>query len=186
VADGVSSTRDGRWRCWVAALCTDNDQFGQVIDVNSLVSFDRQEDTLSVHRLVQLLTQLTLTAEQARHWATVALGLVNSAFPQDVVVRTSWPSCQRLLAHAIASAKHAEQFNIEPYTRAALLDRTLNYLRGRGSTVQIVNCSGRSRKKAGTVSMTTIEWPIDGLPLCHFVCTDDWSGTGTDDLAVTG
>jgi tetratricopeptide (TPR) repeat protein len=102
----------------------------------SLVGLDRQENTLSVHRLVQMLTRLTLTAELARHWAAVVLGLVNAAFPQDVAVRTSWLGCQRLLAHAIATAKHAEQLDIEPHTGAALLDRTLNYLRGRGQLAQ--------------------------------------------------
>ena len=86
-------------------------------------------DSLSVHRLVQVVVRENLDGDAKRRWAAVAVRLVSAAFPNDTVYEMqSWPSSARLLPHALAVANHADFLAADPATTAALLAKAGRYL----------------------------------------------------------
>jgi tetratricopeptide (TPR) repeat protein len=93
-------------------------------------------DLLFVHRLVQAVARDRLSDEPRRAWAGAAAGLVNAAFPfhsDDVRI---WPTCARLLSHALAAAGHAEALLLAPGAAGRLLCQSGLYLKGRAEFVQ--------------------------------------------------
>jgi Tfp pilus assembly protein PilF len=91
----------------------------------------RSEDLLSVHRLVQTVVREDLDPDGQRHWAGAAVRLVAAAFPPQSYDVRNWPTCEQLLAHALAAAEHAEQLAIVPWETSSLLIRIAGYFRDR-------------------------------------------------------
>jgi tetratricopeptide (TPR) repeat protein len=86
-------------------------------------------DSLSVHRLVQVVVRESLDGDAKRQWADVAVQLISAAFPDDTVYEMqSWPSSARLLPHALAAAGHADFLAANPTATAALLAKAGRYL----------------------------------------------------------
>jgi tetratricopeptide (TPR) repeat protein len=85
-------------------------------------------DALSVHRLVQLVVRNQLDPDQLQAWMSTALRIVDAAFPADPTASASWPSCGRLLSHALAVIDHAEAAGADPETTVRLLNRAALYL----------------------------------------------------------
>ena len=85
-------------------------------------------DALSVHRLVQLVVRDQLDPDQLQAWMSTALSLVHTAFPADPTDSATWPSCARLLSHALAVIDHAEAAGANPETTVRLLNRAALYL----------------------------------------------------------
>jgi tetratricopeptide (TPR) repeat protein len=85
-------------------------------------------DSLAVHRLVQAWVRARLDRQAQQHWAAVAVRLVRAAFPLDSGDVQAWPTCARLLPHALATADHAANLAADPETTADLLTRAGVYL----------------------------------------------------------
>ncbi len=63
----------------------------------------------SVHRLVQGVVRDRLDDVATMSWVEAAVGLANYAFPSGITTNPdSWPTCARLLPHALAAADHAQ------------------------------------------------------------------------------
>jgi len=92
---------------------------------------ERSEDSLSVHRLVQLVARERLSEDERKKWAESAVGVVNQAFPlRSDDVRT-WESCERLLQHALTAAEFGERLKVAPGATGRLLNQSGLYFRGR-------------------------------------------------------
>jgi tetratricopeptide (TPR) repeat protein len=88
--------------------------------------------TVSMHRLVQAVIQARLGEQGERRWAEVAVGLMRASFPSSSREVATWPTCQRLLPHVQAVARHAERHRVAGEQAGWLLDRASSYLRERG------------------------------------------------------
>jgi tetratricopeptide (TPR) repeat protein len=93
-------------------------------------------DALSVHRLVQAVARDRLDAEHKRTWAMTAVDAVNRAFPGGSGDIRTWPTCSRLLPHALAAAGHAENLAGGGPATGRLLNQAGLYLRGRAEFAQ--------------------------------------------------
>jgi hypothetical protein len=85
-----------------------------------------------VHRLVQVVIQARLGEEAERRWATAAVELVERSFPDESWEVATWPTCERLLPHALAATGHAERLRVAGEQASWLLGRASTYLRERG------------------------------------------------------
>jgi tetratricopeptide (TPR) repeat protein len=87
------------------------------------------EQTLSVHRLLQQVVRDRLDPDTAANRIGLAVRLVAAALPRlEYREPRLWPVSARLLPHALAAAGHAEQHATEPDTTAMLLGRSGGYL----------------------------------------------------------
>jgi tetratricopeptide (TPR) repeat protein len=86
------------------------------------------EDSLTVHRLVQAWVRATLDQTVQQQWAAVAIRLLQAAFPPDSGNVRTWPTCARLLPHAVAASDHARGLAADPETTASLLSQAGVYL----------------------------------------------------------
>jgi tetratricopeptide (TPR) repeat protein len=93
---------------------------------------ERAGDALSVHPVVQAVVYHRLPAEDKRAWAEVAVRLVNSAFPFHSNEVRTWPECARLLPHALAAIKRAEELQVALDATGRLLNQTALYLHRQG------------------------------------------------------
>jgi tetratricopeptide (TPR) repeat protein len=91
---------------------------------------------LAVHRLVQAVVRARLDTASQRRWAGIAVGLLYESFPDRSWEPSTWPTCQRLLPHALAATEHAEHRGVAGEEAGVLLDRVSDYLRGRGQPRQ--------------------------------------------------
>jgi tetratricopeptide (TPR) repeat protein len=90
------------------------------------------EQTLTVHRLLQQVIRDGLHAAAASNRARTAVGLLVKAFPAEGLEDPGvWPQCEKLLAHALAAADHAEHYQVEPTVTSDLLNNAESYLYGR-------------------------------------------------------
>ncbi|HME73813.1 MAG TPA: FxSxx-COOH system tetratricopeptide repeat protein [Myxococcota bacterium] len=97
----------------------------------SLVKIER--DALSVHRLVQLVTRDRLTEPERRHWASLALRLVEGVYPTRGLAGDYYPESGRLLPHALSALSHGAPYTEDLGPAGRLLRRTGTYLSAMGS-----------------------------------------------------
>jgi tetratricopeptide (TPR) repeat protein len=96
----------------------------------ALVKADEQ--TLTVHRLLQQVIRDHFDPGSAAARAGVAVGLLAEAFPREGYIDPKvWPKCAQLLPHAVAAAGHAEHHEVEAAVISRLLARAESYLHGR-------------------------------------------------------
>jgi tetratricopeptide (TPR) repeat protein len=67
------------------------------------------DGVIGVHRLVQEVTRNGLEEAERRRWVEAAVKLVNDAFP--FVEYQSWPTCAKLLAHALQVAEYGKRLS---------------------------------------------------------------------------
>lgn len=91
----------------------------------------RQDDSLSMHRLVQLVTRDRLTEDERRQWAEAAIRVVNQAFPDKSQDVRTWPVCTRLLSHTLAVAEEGEVLQVDPEATSRLINQTGTFLHSR-------------------------------------------------------
>ncbi len=60
------------------------------------------DGSVSVHRLVQAVTEEQMSPELAGAWRQAAAALIEDAIPDDTNLRETWPVCAALLPHAQA------------------------------------------------------------------------------------
>src|SRR5712692_8185261 len=94
----------------------------------SLVRRNREDNTLSIHRLVQVVLKASMEKRKQRQWAERTVRAVSQAFP-DVEFKT-WPQCRRLIAHAQVCADLINQYAFAFPETAFLLNRAAIYLKG--------------------------------------------------------
>jgi tetratricopeptide (TPR) repeat protein len=97
----------------------------------SLLARDPRTKTLSVHRLVQAVTQDSLPTDAAQQWKQRAVLAVSAARP-DVDDVKQWPACELWLPHALLCATWIEQEQISTPEAALLLNAAGYYLNERG------------------------------------------------------
>jgi tetratricopeptide (TPR) repeat protein len=90
------------------------------------------EQTLTVHRLLQQVVHDSLDPATKTARVGVAVRLLERALPFGGRADPGlWPVCARLLPHALAATEHAAQLGVEPLTTARLLENAADYLHGR-------------------------------------------------------
>jgi tetratricopeptide (TPR) repeat protein len=118
----------------LAPVAADAFLFAQAIEAlraYSLLTRDPRAKTLSVHRLVQAVTQESLPTDAAQQCKQRAVLAVSAACP-DVTDVTQWPACERWLPHALLCATWIEQEQISSPEAAYLLNAAGYYLKERG------------------------------------------------------
>jgi tetratricopeptide (TPR) repeat protein len=100
---------------------------------------ERSGDSVSMHRLVQAVARDQLSDDARKKWAETAVQIVVGAFPageNDPGDVRTWPTCARLLPHALATTEHAEAVQVAPQVTGVLLNQVGLYLLGRAELRQ--------------------------------------------------
>lgn len=108
---------------------------------------ERNEDRLSVHRLVQVVMRDRLS-DKRNQFANSALLSVNSAFPQESDDVRTWKVCARLLPHALVAAKWSQALGLVPDATGRLLNQAGLYFMGRAQYVEAKDTFQRSLRIA--------------------------------------
>src|SRR5687768_6916480 len=91
---------------------------------------DKIDDlSISVHRLVQEVIRNRLAERDRAFAALAAIKLVFKAFPRDGWDERTWKRCERLFAHALVAASHAEENGVAPDGIAHVYASVARYLR---------------------------------------------------------
>lgn len=98
----------------------------ETLQAYSLVRRETEQDTLSLHRLVQVVQQEALTAAEQQCWAERAVRLVSASFP--VPEAATWARCQQLLPHALLCARHIGRWGFAFPEAGILLHQAGRYL----------------------------------------------------------
>jgi len=96
---------------------------------HSLLHRNREERTLSMHQLIQVVLKDGMDEAMQRQWAERTVGVVSHAFPAVAVETESL--CQRLLPHALVSVGLSEQWEFTSPEVTHLLNKTVSYLHDR-------------------------------------------------------
>ena len=97
----------------------------------SLITRDRQTQTLTVHRLVQAVLRDSMDTQIQEQWMQRVILAVNAAFP--LIELEDWLLCERLLPHALTCTAWMKQVpTLETHTAARLLHQVGYYLNERG------------------------------------------------------
>jgi tetratricopeptide (TPR) repeat protein len=100
----------------------------------SLAEVDNE--TLTIHRLVQAVIRHTMDDADSKQWAGVAVHVVNASFPQESNDVQTWPICAPLLPHASAALFYAEAVQFASKETARLLNQIGLYLEARAEYPQ--------------------------------------------------
>jgi tetratricopeptide (TPR) repeat protein len=104
-----------------------------------------EENSLSVHRLVQVVVRDRLGKSANQKWASTALNLLNLAFPIEPETNIKkWTDCKELLSHSLAATKYAYAFEIYSNGMSELLNRISSYLTVRGKYLEAKKTSEQS------------------------------------------
>ncbi len=90
------------------------------------------DGSLSLHRLVQLVTRDRLPEEHRALWAEMAVRLVEAVFPKSGLAGDAHPLAGRLLPHSLAALGHAQNLSSCDEVAARLLTRTGIYMSATG------------------------------------------------------
>ena len=103
--------------------------FGELVRYSVIDVIDDQ--TLSIHRLVQAVLRDRLPDRERAYGALAGIKLVFKAFPRDGWDSRTWPRCERLLAHGLTAGAHAGVNGVAPDGIAHVLASAARYLRAR-------------------------------------------------------
>src|SRR6185369_16107114 len=92
----------------------------------SLVEVDNE--TLTIHRLVQAVIHYTMDDAAFKQWSGVAVHVVNASFPTESYDVRTWPICAPLLPHASTALSHAEAVQFASHKTARLFSVVGVYL----------------------------------------------------------
>jgi tetratricopeptide (TPR) repeat protein len=93
----------------------------------SLLERQAEQQTLSMHRLVQAVLKDRLMPRMQRRWAERVVKAVNCVYPSGLQVE-QWPRCLRYLAQAQVCASLIEQYRMQLIEAGYLLGKTADYL----------------------------------------------------------
>ncbi len=117
----------------LALLAADAHRLNEAVEslrAYSLIARDPQNQTITIHRLVQAVLQDSMPAETQRQWMQRAIQAVAAAYPESPDI-ADWPALERLLPHALACVAWIEQAQLAMLEVSSLLDQTGCYLRDR-------------------------------------------------------
>jgi Tfp pilus assembly protein PilF len=100
----------------------------------SLVEVDNE--TLTIHRLVQAVIRYTMDDAAFKQWAGVAVHVVNASFPKESYDVRTWPICAPLLPHASTALSHADAIQFVSNETARLFNQVGVYLSARAEYAQ--------------------------------------------------
>ena len=95
----------------------------------SLVRYNAETGTLSIHRMVQAVIQDRLEETERRSWAERAMLIVSAVFPEPR--QGAWRQCERMLPHVLLVAHSIEYLPISSEKAVILLLRAASYLNER-------------------------------------------------------
>lgn len=130
----LSILRDGVNHLWppLAEVVADKLAFNKAIAALRRYSLvERNDESLSVHRLVQLVARDRLPIDEQGKWAEAAVRVVNTAFPQESSDVRTWAKCAQLLHHAAAVVESGERLQVDRAATARLANQTGLYFHGR-------------------------------------------------------
>ncbi len=93
----------------------------------SLLKRKPDEQTFTVHRLVQAIMRTSMDAAAQKAWAERTVRAINRSFP-DVTDYRSWPRCQQYLPHAQAAILLLDQWPLTFPEAGSLLNKVGYYL----------------------------------------------------------
>ncbi len=93
---------------------------------------EMRDGAFSVHRLVQTVVRDRLNEGSEHAWAGPAVRMVDAAFPHHAADSGTWPTCGRILPHALAAIDHADTLEVDAYSTAHLMNQVGVYLNSRG------------------------------------------------------
>ncbi|WP_128694098.1 FxSxx-COOH system tetratricopeptide repeat protein [Methanoculleus taiwanensis] len=105
---------------------------------------EKQDDFLSIHRLVQEVIRSRLDRDEQRQWAGAAVQILDAAFPDDCENPQTWPECSLLLPHVLSVAGHAEDLNPTQMELGRLLNQAGTYLRERAEPKEALRITKRA------------------------------------------
>jgi tetratricopeptide (TPR) repeat protein/transcriptional regulator with XRE-family HTH domain len=106
-----------------------------VLGKYSLLRRNAGMETLSIHRLVQVMLRERMDKKTQRDWSQRIIRAVNKLFP-DGEQAALWPQCQRLLPHVEVCVQLLEQWELAFQEAGRLLSEAGTYLRERGQHAQ--------------------------------------------------
>lgn len=120
----------------LGAVCRDQLEWNQVVAAacsSSLLSRQAEEQTLSIHRLVQAVLLDAMTGEEQEQWVQRTIEALNVVFPEVLYVTeyVTWKQCERLLPHVLQCLRRADA-DSESLSLASLAYKTSCYLLRRG------------------------------------------------------
>ncbi|MBV9614940.1 MAG: tetratricopeptide repeat protein, partial [Ktedonobacteraceae bacterium] len=98
----------------------------------SLIARDPHVQTLSVHRLIQVVVRNSLSAKTRRHWMQRAIDIIEAALPESLE-RANWPTFERLLPHALICVTWIKQAAFTTTEAFRLVKQAGLYLNARAS-----------------------------------------------------
>ncbi len=107
----------------------------EVLRRYSLVKRNAETNTLTIHRLVQIVLRDAMSIEQQRQWAERTIHLVNCMFPEvkrGPINMAQWPNCEQYLPHAQVCLALIEQHSLLLLEAAYLFYHVGCYLYLRG------------------------------------------------------
>lgn len=93
----------------------------------SLIRRDRDENTISIHRMVQEVVKDSLQVDSRREYARRVVQALSEIFPDPVRVE-EWPRCERVFRHALVGTQLCEEHRIEGEGPAHLHNQLALYL----------------------------------------------------------
>ena len=102
----------------------------EIVQHYSLIQYQPESRTLTIHRLVQAVIQDGLEITERRAWARKVLVALNAVFPAPEE-QDDWQQCERLLPHALLAARYIEEQNLASKEAGRLLHETASYLQDR-------------------------------------------------------
>jgi tetratricopeptide (TPR) repeat protein len=123
------------------ALCRDGLAWNQVVAracAYSLVSRHPEEQTLSLHRLVQAILVDTMTQAERAAWSRRIIAALDAVFPE--VWYSDWKQGERLVQHALLCLHAAE----DSLVVASLALKVALYLRARGQYTEVKSLTQRA------------------------------------------
>lgn len=97
----------------------------------SLATRNPENQTLTIHRLVQRAAQEALSPEQQKQWRQRAVEAIANTTPDFEY--EDWPLCEQLLPHWRLCASHIQEDQIQTERAAYLLYQAGRYLRARAA-----------------------------------------------------
>jgi tetratricopeptide (TPR) repeat protein len=95
-----------------------------------------ENETISIHRLVQSVIRHALVDEAFTQWIRTAVHILHTSFTFDPYDVRTWPICAPLLPHASAALTHAEAIQFVSNETSRLLNQIGLYLEARAEYAQ--------------------------------------------------
>jgi tetratricopeptide (TPR) repeat protein len=97
---------------------------------------EMKTESVSLHRLVQTVTQDQMDEDSVREWTEAAVRILDEAFPNNSDDVRTWGICSQLLPHALAALSKVESLGLDADAPANLLNNAGVYLFGRAEFIQ--------------------------------------------------